>query len=94
MCLQRRERGVSSLLSLLATDDSVGQTISLFGLGPLRKAGECLTDNCIQLGPDFVRSRSFEGDEFRARRGLGCVIVEERGGSLVEFFESESECFL
>jgi hypothetical protein len=56
----------------------------LFGLGSLRKTRERLTDDGIQLGPNLVRGRSFEGDELRARLGLGCVIVEERRGSFVE----------
>lgn len=85
MCLQRRERGVRSSLSLrFATDDGVSQTVSLFGFGSLRKTGERLTDDSIQLGPNLVRGRSFEGDELRARRGLGRVMVKERRGSLVE----------
>ena len=84
MDLQHGERGVSSLLSLLAADDGVGQTMSLFGFDSLRKTGERLTDDGIQLGPNLVRSRTFEGDELRARRGLGRVMVKERRGSLVE----------
>ena len=85
MCLQRRECGVGSLLSLrLATDDGVGQTVSLFRLDPLRKAWKRLTDDSIQVGPNLVRGRPSEGNELRARRGLGCVIVKERRGSLVE----------
>lgn len=84
MSLQRRERGVSSLLPLVATDEGVDQTMSLFRFSPLRKSGERLADDGIQLGPNLVRSRSFEGDKFRARRGLRRVKVEEGGGSLVE----------
>ena len=47
VCLQHWERGVSSLLSILAADDGIGQTMPLFGLGSLRKAGERLANDSI-----------------------------------------------
>ena len=68
--------------------------MSLFGLGSFRKAREGLTDDSIQLRPNLVRSRPFQGDELRARRGLGRVVVEERRGSLVELVQPESEGLL
>jgi len=66
----------------------------LLGFGSLAKAGERLTDDGVQMGPNIVRGRSFEGDELRARRWLAHVVVEKRRCSLVKFIESKSEGFL
>ena len=58
--------------------------MSLLRFGSLVEAGERLTDDGIQLGPNIVRGRSFESDEFRARRWLAGIVVEKRRGSLIK----------
>ena len=94
ICLKRGEGGVRSLLLLLAAENRIRKTVSPLGLSSFGKAREGLTDNCFQLRPNLVRSRPFQGDELRDRRGLGRVVVKERGGSLVELVQPESEGLL
>ena len=76
--LQNRQRGVDLLLPLVAVKNRIGKTVSLFGLSSFREAGERLTDNSIQLRPNLIRSRPFQGNKFRTRRRLGHVVVKER----------------
>ena len=52
--LQHRERGINPLLPLLTADDGVSQAMPLLWIGSLSEAGERLTDNGIQLGPNVV----------------------------------------